>query len=31
IEEFQVTFNYLFYSVTDGVTIGNSGGTQNLI
>ena len=31
IEEFQVTFNYLFYSVTDGVTVGNSGGTQNLI
>ena len=31
IEEFQVTFNYLFYSVTDGVTIGNSGGTQGLI
>ena len=25
IEEFQVTFNYLFYSVTDGVTIGESG------
>ena len=31
IEEFQVTFNYLFYSVTDGVTVGYSGGTQNLI
>ena len=25
IEEFQVTFNYLFYSVTDGITIGESG------
>ena len=25
IEEFQVTFNYLFYSVTDGVSIGESG------
>ena len=25
IEEFQVAFNYLFYSVTDGVTIGESG------
>ena len=25
IEEFQVTFNYLFYSVTDGTTIGESG------
>ena len=31
IEEFQVTFNYLFYSVTDGVTVGNSGGNQGLI
>ena len=31
IEEFQVTFNYLFYSVTDGVTLGNSGGIQDLI
>ena len=31
IEEFQVTFNYLFYSVTDGETIGNSGGIQDLI
>ena len=30
IEEFQVTFNYLFYSVTDGVTVGNSGGIQGL-
>ena len=31
IEEFQVTFNYLFYSVTDGETLGNSGGIQDLI
>ena len=31
IEEFQTTFNYLFYSVTDGTTIGASGGNQDLI
>ena len=31
IEEFQVTFNYLFYSVTGGDSVGNSGGNQALI
>ena len=31
IEEFQVTFNYLFYSVTAGDSVGNSGGNQGLI
>ena len=31
IEEFQVTFNYLFYSVTDGTTLNSSGSTQTLI
>ena len=30
IEEFQVTFNYLFYAVTGGSTVGNSGGNQGL-
>ena len=27
IEEFQVTFNYLFYSVTDGLTVTSEGGS----
>ena len=27
IEEFQVTFNYLFYSVTDGLTVNGQGGS----
>ena len=27
IEEFQVTFNYLFYSVTDGLTVNSEGGS----
>ena len=31
IEEFQATFNYLFYSVTDGTSVGDSGGNQGLI
>ena len=31
IEEFQVTFNYLFYSVTAGTTLNSSGSSQTLI